>query len=71
MSRSEEQLQIARSIWNESWAFYKKYHGCPGDSETWEEIVKDFEEITKKNHSKPVCIRVMLAALMLLEEETR
>lgn len=69
--RSEEQAELAKGVWSDSYLFYKKYHGRPADPGFWDEATKDFGEIIKKYEGATVCGRLMLAAFSLLEEETR
>jgi len=71
MSRFEDQKELARRIWSDSWLFYMKYHGRPAEPGMWEEATKDFGEIMRKYSGETLCARMMLAAFSLLEEETR
>lgn len=71
MTRREEQAQLAKNVWSDSYRFYLKYHGRPAEPGMWEEATKDFGEIMKKHDGATICARMMLAAFSLLEEETR
>lgn len=71
MTRREEQAQLAKNVWSDSYRFYLKYHGCPAEPGMWEDATKDFGEIMKKYDGATICARMMLAAFSLLEEETR
>lgn len=71
MSRQEEQKELAKGAWSDSYLFYLKYHGRPAAPGMWEEATKDFGEIMRKYEGATICARLMLAAFALLEEETR
>ena len=71
MTRKEEQAALAKGVWCDSYKFYLKYHGCPAGSDFWNEAATDFKKIIKKYNGATVCGRMMLAALGLLEEESR
>ncbi len=71
MSRFEDQKELARRIWSDSWLFYTKYHGRPAEPGMWEEATKDFGGVVRKYNGETLCARLMLAAFSLLEEETR
>ncbi len=71
MTRLEEQKQLAKAVWSDSWLFYAKYHGRPAEPGMWDEATRDFAEIMKKHGGATICGRLMLAAFSLLEEETR
>lgn len=71
MTRKEEQAALAKGVWCDSYKFYLKYHGRPAEPGFWDEVTKDFAEIMKTYDGATICGRMMLAALSLLEEETR
>lgn len=71
MSRQEDQKALAKGAWCDSYTFYLKYHGKPAEPGMWEEATKDFGEIMCRYSGATVCARLMLAAFLLLEEETR
>ncbi len=71
MSRLEDQAALAKGVWCDSYNFYRKYHGRPAEPGMWEAATKDFGEIVRKYGGATVCVRMMLNAFSLLEEETR
>lgn len=71
MRREEEQLLLAKGVWCDSYRFYLKYHGQMATPDMWKAAVEDNKVILEKYKYSLVCIRIMMAALSLLEEETR
>ena len=39
-----------KELFNEIWFYYKKWCGCAGSDEDWEQIIREGEEIIKKHN---------------------
>ena len=41
-------MEPKKEIYNEVWFLYKKYLGCSGSENDWEQLTKDAQEIVDK-----------------------
>ena len=71
LSLLEDDRKADNTDWKDSWQFYVKYHGRPAEPGMWLEATRDFSETIKKHGGETFCTRMMLAAFLMLDEETR
>lgn len=67
--RNEETGKLVKESFCDAYLFYLKYHGKDMGPEVWEAATRDLWETVRKHHGAAICGRLILAALIQLEEE--
>lgn len=67
--RNEETGKLVKESFCDAYLFYLKYHGKDMGPEVWDAATRDLWETVRKHHGAAICGRLMLAALIQLNEE--
>ena len=57
-------------IYSEVWAFHEKYADCDDSDETWEQIIRETDELYKKHPGNRFYAELLMAVLDEIERET-